>query len=86
MGRTAVGYVATADLANTYVAHHAIVLALPFVLPVFLVVGMVAVVAWRDRHRPDEADEETLLGANPDVAEADAVDPVSCTQQDGATG
>jgi hypothetical protein len=54
----AVGYVAGTDQAPVLLAHHALVLALPFVLPVFLVVGMVAVVAWRDRHRTDEPDLE----------------------------
>jgi membrane protein DedA with SNARE-associated domain len=52
----ALGYGA-AGQPPTYLAHHALVLALPFVLPVLLVVAMVAVVAWRDRHRPDEPAE-----------------------------
>lgn len=49
-----VGYVPDAPVL---LAHHPIALALPFVLPVLLVVGMVAVVAWRDRHRPPDGDE-----------------------------
>lgn len=51
-----VGYLAEGSLI---LAHHPIVLALPFLLPVLLVVGMVAVVAWRDRHRPPYVDEQS---------------------------
>jgi len=56
----AVGYV-PADPDLTFLADHAIVIALPFVLPVLLVVVMVAVVAYRDRHRPDD-DEQSSDG------------------------
>lgn len=54
MTPASVGYVAEGPLI---LAHHPIVLALPFLLPVLLVVTMVAVVAWRDRHRAEPPDE-----------------------------
>jgi hypothetical protein len=60
---SAVGYVSP-DSDLTYLADHAIVIALPFVLPVLLVVVMVAVVAYRDRHRKDDEPEEQVSGRN----------------------
>jgi hypothetical protein len=53
----ALGYGAGGPAAPIYLAHHALVIALPFVVPVLLVVAMVAVVAWRDRHRPADVDD-----------------------------
>lgn len=38
-------------------AHHPIVLALPFVVPAFIVVGLVGAIVWRDRHAQDEEPE-----------------------------
>ena len=39
-------------------AHHPIVTALPFVVPAFIVVGLVGAIVWRDRHsEPTEGEE-----------------------------
>jgi hypothetical protein len=57
----AAGYVVPGpDPDVTYLAHHALVIAIPFVFPVLIVVAMVAVIAYRDRHRTDddELDEQ----------------------------
>lgn len=35
-------------------AHHPIVTALPFVVPAFIVVGLIGAIVWRDRHTPDD--------------------------------
>ena len=37
----------------TVLAHHPLLTALPFVVPAVLVVGLLAVVIWRDRREDD---------------------------------
>jgi len=40
---------------DAVLAHHPLVSALPFVVPAFIVVGLLAAIIWRDR-REDRAD------------------------------
>ncbi|MBW8482567.1 hypothetical protein [Actinomadura parmotrematis] len=35
-------------------ATHSVVSAIPFFVPTFVVVAVIAVIVWRDRHRDDE--------------------------------
>jgi hypothetical protein len=77
----ALGYGAGEEQAPVYLAHHALVIALPFVVPVFIVIAMVAVVAWRDRHRPADAGEP---GADASDRESEADEAGSAAGQDRA--
>ena len=38
-------------------ATHSVVSAIPFFVPTFVVVAVIAVIVWRDRHRDDEDEE-----------------------------
>ena len=35
-------------------AHHPLITAIPFVVPAFIVVGLVGAIVWRDRHERDQ--------------------------------
>ena len=35
--------------ADVVLAHHALITAIPFVVPAFIVVALVGVIVWRDR-------------------------------------
>ena len=41
---------------DAVLAHHPLLTALPFVVPAFLVVGLLAAIVWRDR-REDRVDD-----------------------------
>jgi uncharacterized membrane protein YraQ (UPF0718 family) len=45
------------SLAEVVHAHEALLHALPFVVPAFIVVGLIGVIIWRDR-REDRSDEQ----------------------------
>lgn len=44
----------TADVV--LLAHHPIIIAVPFVLPAVIVSAVVGMVVWRDRHAPEDED------------------------------
>ncbi|MFC6880971.1 MULTISPECIES: hypothetical protein [Actinomadura] len=43
--------------ADGVLATHPIISAVPFFVPTFVVVAVIAVVIWRDRHRDDDPSE-----------------------------
>ncbi len=45
----------TVQVYDVVLAHHPLVTALPFVVPAFIVVGLIAAIVWRDR-REDRVD------------------------------
>lgn len=44
-------------IADGLLATHPLVSAIPFFVPTFIVVAVIGVIIWRDRHRTDEAAE-----------------------------
>ena len=46
------------DAGEVVLAHHPLVTALPFFVPAFIVVGLIAAIVWRDRHAPEGAEGE----------------------------
>lgn len=42
--------------APLLLAHHPIIIAVPFVLPAVIVSAVVGMVVWRDRHSPEDLD------------------------------
>ena len=51
--------------AGVVLAHDAFIPAVPFVVPEFLVVGLMGAIIWRDRREGDGEDEDEKLVAPP---------------------
>lgn len=47
----------TSQPDQVLLAHHAMIIAVPFFVPAVIVSGVVGLVVWRDRHSPE--DDET---------------------------
>ncbi|MCZ4535887.1 hypothetical protein O4159_10500 [Gordonia terrae] len=64
-----------ADPGVHHLATHPLVLALPAVIPAFLVVGVIVAIAIIDRRRGDDADDEDDAAGRPGEAGRTAAEP-----------